>query len=75
MITDPKQINDPLSEALASVATGVNKLRERVQKLEGPGFASEPLPASLWQVAEKRATIAERYSSYQLGLWKEYSFS
>src|SRR5271169_1057172 len=31
VITDPKQINDPLSEALASVATEVNKLRERVQ--------------------------------------------
>src|SRR5271166_6168870 len=35
VITDPKQINDPLSEALAAVATEVNKLRERVQKLEG----------------------------------------
>ena len=35
VITDPKQINDPLSEALASVATEVNKLRERVQQLEG----------------------------------------
>ena len=35
VITDPKQINDPLSEALASVATEVSKLRERVQQLEG----------------------------------------
>src|SRR5712671_8027804 len=31
VITDPKQINDPLSEALAAVASEVNKLRERVQ--------------------------------------------
>jgi serine O-acetyltransferase len=35
VITDPKQINDPLSEALAAVATEVNKLRERVRQLEG----------------------------------------
>src|SRR5579884_748846 len=35
VITDPKQINDPLSEALAAVATEVNKLRERVHQLEG----------------------------------------
>jgi serine O-acetyltransferase len=37
VITDPKQINDPLSEALAAVATEVNKLRDRVRKLEGDG--------------------------------------
>src|ERR1039457_2897562 len=47
VITDPKQINDPLSEALAAVATEVNKLRERVQKLEGSESASEPLSESL----------------------------
>jgi serine O-acetyltransferase len=35
IITDPKQINDPLSEALFAVATQVRTLRERVQKLEG----------------------------------------
>jgi serine O-acetyltransferase len=35
VITDPKQINDPLSEALAAVANEVNKLRDRVHKLEG----------------------------------------
>jgi len=35
VITDPKQINDPLSEALVAVATEVNKLGERVRKLEG----------------------------------------
>src|SRR6202521_734576 len=47
VITDPKQINDPLSEALAAVATEVNKLRERVQQLEGSHLPSEPLSASL----------------------------
>lgn len=47
VITDPKQINDPLSEALASVATEVSRLRERVAKLEGAGQGAEPLPASV----------------------------
>jgi serine O-acetyltransferase len=52
VITDPKQINDPLSEALAAVATEVNRLRERVQQLEGSGLASEPLSASLQRIIE-----------------------
>jgi serine O-acetyltransferase len=52
VITDPKQINDPLSEALAAVATEVNRLRERVQHLEGSGMASEPLSASLQRIME-----------------------
>jgi serine O-acetyltransferase len=52
VITDPKQINDPLSEALAAVATEVNKLRERVQQLEGAHVASEPLSASLQRIME-----------------------
>jgi serine O-acetyltransferase len=53
VITDPKQINDPLSEALAAVATEVSKLRERVQELEGTGSAPhEPLSASLQRIME-----------------------
>src|ERR1700758_1565977 len=52
VITDPKQINDPLSEALASVATEVNKLRERVQQLEGSEARGEPLSATLQQIME-----------------------
>jgi serine O-acetyltransferase len=52
VITDPKQINDPLSEALAAVATEVNKLRDRVQNLEGAGIAQEPLSASLQRIME-----------------------
>ncbi len=35
VITDPKQINDPLSEALSAVASQVKDLKERLQKLEG----------------------------------------
>jgi len=50
VITDPKQINDPLSEALAAVATEVSKLRERVQQLEGS--QAEPLSASLQRIME-----------------------
>jgi serine O-acetyltransferase len=52
VIIDPKQINDPLSEALAAVATEVNKLRERVQQLEGSHLPSEPLSASLQRIME-----------------------
>jgi len=52
VITDPKQINDPLSEALASVAGEVNKLRERIQRLEGAEAASEPVPASLQRLMD-----------------------
>ncbi|HEV3511050.1 MAG TPA: serine O-acetyltransferase [Candidatus Sulfotelmatobacter sp.] len=50
VITDPKQINDPLSEALAAVATEVSKLRERVQQLEGS--QAEPPSASLQRIME-----------------------
>jgi len=52
VITDPKQINDPLSEALAAVATEVNRLRERVQQLEGAEGRGEPMPASLQRIME-----------------------
>ena len=51
VITDPKQINDPLSEALAAVATEGNKLAERVRQLEGLG-GREPLSASLQRIME-----------------------
>jgi len=53
VITDPKQIADPLSEALAAVATEVSKLRERVQQLEGAEAKSEPIPAQLQQIMEE----------------------
>jgi serine O-acetyltransferase len=35
VITDPKQINDPLSEALVAVANEVKKLKEDVRELQG----------------------------------------
>ena len=52
IITDPKQINDPLSEALAAVATEVDKLRERVTQLEGSEASTSPLVASLQGIME-----------------------
>jgi serine O-acetyltransferase len=52
VITDPKQINDPLSEALAAVATEVNKLRDRVEQLEGSEVKGEPLSASMQRIME-----------------------
>jgi serine O-acetyltransferase len=51
IITDPKQINDPLSEALAAVAGEVNKLRDRVCRLEGT--VSEPSPECLQKIIEE----------------------
>jgi serine O-acetyltransferase len=50
VITDPKQINDPLSEALAAVATEVNKLRERVHKLEGEAATNGDSATALEQI-------------------------
>jgi serine O-acetyltransferase len=52
VITDPLQINDPLSEALAAVATEVHKLRDRVEQLEGSEAKREPLSASLQRIME-----------------------
>jgi serine O-acetyltransferase len=37
VIVDPKQISDPLSDALVAVATEVKELKKRVQMLEGNG--------------------------------------
>jgi serine O-acetyltransferase len=48
VITDPKQINDPLSEALAAVATEVKILREQVSRLEGREYVEcESLEAAI----------------------------
>ena len=52
VITDPKQIADPLSEALAAVANEVSKLRERVQQLEGSEDKGDTLAASLQGIME-----------------------
>ncbi len=51
VIIDPKQINDPLSEALAAVVGEVGKLKERVRQLEG-ATAHEPLSESLQRIMD-----------------------
>jgi len=51
VITDPKQINDPLSEALAAVASEVKRLGERVHQLEGTEGA-EPFSESMQRIME-----------------------
>jgi len=50
VITDPKQINDPLSEALAAVANEMNKLRERVHQLEGETVSNGDSEKALEQI-------------------------
>jgi serine O-acetyltransferase len=52
VITDPKQIHDPLSGALGAVATEVNKLRDRVRRLEGSEHTQETLSESLRGIVE-----------------------
>src|SRR5437868_11953425 len=52
VITDPKQINDPLSEALASAASDVHKLQERVRQLEGSEHKTETLSESLQRIMD-----------------------
>ena len=52
IITDPKQISDPLSDALVAVATHVKDLRERVHKLEGNQSPESHAPDELQAVIE-----------------------
>ena len=52
VITDPRQINDPLSEALAAVVGEVNRLRERVKQLEG-AVSTEPASSPLQQIIQE----------------------
>lgn len=52
VITDPKQIADPLSEALAVVATQVRELKEKIKKLEGNGDVDHDGVNSLQAVIE-----------------------
>ena len=52
IITDPKQISDPLSEALVALATQVKLLRERVQRLEGNQSPESHAPDELQAIIE-----------------------
>jgi serine O-acetyltransferase len=59
VITDPKQIHDPLSAALAAVATQVKDLRERVGRLEGPHAPEGAEPADLRSIEDELQSIIE----------------
>ena len=61
VITDPKQINDPLSEALAAVATEVKTLREQVCRLEGREHV--PAKAAIRSTSRLRWTTRFRLSA------------
>ncbi len=52
VITDPKQITDPLSDALHAVASQVKDLRARLQKLEGIETADESPSDTLQDIIE-----------------------
>ncbi len=52
VITDPKQINDPLSEALAAVANEVKKLKKEVCELQGRQLTPADEMDELQQVIE-----------------------
>jgi len=52
VIVDPKQISDPLSEALAAVATEVKELKARVHTLEGDGSADADSADALQAIIE-----------------------
>jgi serine O-acetyltransferase len=52
VITDPKQINDPLSEALAALANEVMTLKDEVRRLQGREPSSRDRQEKLRHVAE-----------------------
>ncbi len=52
VITDPKQINDPLSEALSAVANEVKKLKAEVRELQGREMMHDASNERLQQVIE-----------------------
>jgi serine O-acetyltransferase len=59
VIIDPKQIHDPLSAALAAVATQVKDLRQRVQRLEGAEPVEAGAAAELQAISDELQAIIE----------------
>lgn len=59
VITDPKQIHDPLSAALAAVAAQVKDLRHRVQRLEGVEAPEAGASAELQAISDELQAIIE----------------
>lgn len=52
VITDPKEINDPLSAALAAVASQVKELKQHIQKIEGSQAADSRAAEELQAIIE-----------------------
>lgn len=52
VITDPKQITDPLSDALVVVATEVQELKEKLRKLEGAQAPESQTSSPLQSIIE-----------------------
>jgi len=52
VITDPKQITDPLSDALHAVALQVKELKARLERLEGKEPANGSAPDALEEIIE-----------------------
>jgi serine O-acetyltransferase len=59
VITDPKQIHDPLSAALSAVATQVKDLRERVRRLEGLHTTDGASSAEMKAISDELQAIIE----------------
>lgn len=59
VITDPKQIHDPLSAALSAVATQLKDLRDRVQKLEGVEARDAESSVELQTLSDELQAIIE----------------
>jgi serine O-acetyltransferase len=59
VITDPKQIRDPLSAALAAVASQVKELRERVDHLEGLHAPEGAPSADLQAITDELQSIID----------------
>jgi len=59
VITDPKLIHDPLSAALAAVASQVKELRERVRHLEGLHSPDGAASADLQSITDELQSIIE----------------
>ena len=59
VITDPKQIHDPLSAALAAIAVQVNDLRQRVHRLEGGEAVEAGAAAELQALSNELQEILE----------------
>ncbi|MFB3916503.1 MAG: serine O-acetyltransferase [Terriglobales bacterium] len=65
VITDPKQINDPLSEALAALANRVKELSRRVEQLDH-GAPVAPLPPVNGDALAREEELRKEELSWEL---------